>query len=72
MRADTMTLIRLVRAVPATDTKDPRARRLKAVIGVARSVGIRTGKTVVERTCEYLFNISWKSIWKSSHMHNLA
>lgn len=42
---------RLLRALPATVTKDANALALKAVMGVATSVGIKTGKTVFARTC---------------------
>jgi hypothetical protein len=41
---------RLFNALPATVTKDARARALNTVMGIAVSVGINTGKTVVART----------------------
>ncbi len=45
-----MLVNRLLNALPATVTKDARARALNTVMGIAVSVGINTGKTVVART----------------------
>lgn len=50
IRAVNIVVRRLDKEFPATVTREARARALKAVIGVAISVGIRTGKTVEART----------------------
>jgi hypothetical protein len=47
---------RRLSAVPATLTRAPSARALKAVMGWATSVGIRTGKTLFARTCIHLLS----------------
>ncbi len=47
-----MTVRRLLKADPATETRDASARALKADIGIAVRVGIRMGKTVEARTYE--------------------
>jgi hypothetical protein len=44
------TVIRLLNALPATVTRDAKALALNTVIGVAISVGMRTGNTVFART----------------------
>jgi hypothetical protein len=40
----------LLKALPATVTRDANARALKTDIGIAVNVGINTGKTVEART----------------------
>lgn len=45
-----ITVSRLLSAVPATVTRDARARALNTVIGIAVKVGIKTGNTVAART----------------------
>lgn len=50
MSAVKMVVSRLLSALPATVTSEAKARALKAVIGVAMSVGMRTGNTVEART----------------------
>ena len=45
-----ITVNRLLKAFPATVTRDANARALKTDIGIAVNVGIKTGKTVEART----------------------
>ena len=60
-----MTVKRLFKAAPATETRDPRACALKTVIGTAVSVGMSTGNTVDARTCMKYYNScgAWMDGW---------
>src|ERR1700761_9411757 len=60
----------LFSAGPATFTREPRARRLKFVIGVASSVGIRIGNTVIARTCDRLNALAQRK--HITHVHNFS
>lgn len=59
---------RLLRAPPATRTRAPRARALKAVMGWWIRVGMRTGKTLFART--WTISITRK-LSRSTHAHDL-
>lgn len=61
---------RRLSAVPATLTRAPSARALKAVMGWAMRVGMRTGKTLFARTCMHLLSNDPTRAHMITHAHD--
>ena len=66
-----MTVRRLLRAFPATVTRAARARALKTVIGMAVSVGMRTGKTVAARTWYCVMRLKQQAM-ETTYIHDFS